>query len=301
VDWMAAALLASAAPVLSEKVEVSPAVTALVQKHRSTPGPRLESELEALEKSGDASAAVLLGELLLMPNRAGGPDYRRSCDHSERGGQHPEGLHNLGTCYFKGSGRPVDLARARDLYRRAADQGYAKSACAYGNMLVGGLGGPADVARGIDLCRRAADAGVADAQTDYGGYLLTNQHVAKDAVQARRYLEPAAAKGHANAAFLLGQIYWNGDGVEKDLPQAAIWWITAYEGGRADAAFLIGNAAMKIVVEGALTKREAPTVAIDQARKWLAIAAREDPAEEKRQRAKEQMGLLEELLARTAK
>ena len=239
----------------------------------------------------------MLGELWMMPDRPGGPDPSRSCDHMEKGNQHPEGLHNLATCYLTGNGRPVDLAKARDLYRQAADQGYAKSACAYGNMLIRGAGGRQEIAHGLELCRQAADAGTADAQTDYGGYLLTNQYTTKNAVEARRYLSMAAEKQQHNAEFLLGQIYCNGDGVEKDITQAAMWWIKAYDGGRRDAAFLIGNAAMRVVADGAIAKREAPTVAVEQARKWLAIAAKEDFDPGRRAKASELLSLLEQLLS----
>jgi uncharacterized protein len=301
VSIIVALLLSADAPALSMKVEISPAVMAVGQKYGRTPSPQFERDLEVLEKSGDRTAAVLLGELLMMPDHPGGPDYARSCDHSEAGGQHPEGLQNLATCYFKGSGRPQDLAKARELYRQAADQGYAKSACAYGNMLIKGEGGQTDVARGLDLCRRAADAGVPDAQTDYGGYLLTNQYIQKNAVEARRYLALAAAKEQPNAAFLLGQIYWNGDGIEKNVAQAAISWITAYDGGRADAAFLIGNAAFSLIVDAAKTKQPVANVVIVQARKWLDIAAEHDPQSAQREHAKEQLKLLDELLAYSSK
>lgn len=299
--FVAASLLATDVPALSTKVEVSPAVMALGQKYGKTPSAQFEKYLEALEKSGDKTAAVLLGELLMMSNHPGGPDFARSCDHSEAGGQHPEGLQNLATCYFNGSGRPKDFAKARDLYRQAADEGYAKAACAYGNMLIKGEGGPPDVVRGLDLCRRAADAGVADAQTDYGGYLLTNQYLPKDAIQARRYLSLAAAQGQPNAAFLLGQIYWNADGVEKNVPQAAMSWITAYDGGRKDAAFLIGYAAFSLIVDAAKSKRPVETVVIGQAKKWLVIAVEEDPDAKKRADAKEMLGLLDQLLAGSSK
>lgn len=292
-----ALLVAADAPPLSNKVEISPAVMALGQKYGKAPSLAFEKELEDLEKSGDRTAAVILGELLMRPDHPGGPDYARSCDYMEAGGQHPEGLHNLATCYFKGNGRPRDLVKARELYREAADQAYAKSACAYGNMLIKGDGGAADVPRGLDLCRQAAEAGDPDAQTDYGGYLLTGEYMAKDAVSARRYLTLAAGQGHPNAAFLLGQIYWNGDGVEKNVPQAAILWITAHDGGRADAAFLIGNAAFSLIVEAAKTKQPIATTIIDQAKRWLEIAAEHDPDLKKREHAKERLSLMERLLA----
>lgn len=284
-------LLAASAAPLSEEVQISPAVTAVAVKYGKKFGPDAERELESLRAKGDGTAAALLGELLMLSDRPGGPDFAQSCRYSEAAGRHASALHNLATCYFKGDGRPQSLTKARSLYGQAAALGFAKSACALGNMLVGGQGGPADPARGIELCRQAADTGLADAQTDYGGYLLTNQHIAKDALAARRYLSLAAAQGQQNAAFLLGKIYWNGDGVEKNVPQAAIWWITAFEKGRADAAFLIGIAALSLIIDAAKTKQPVATVVIEQAKRWLDIAARQDPDLIKREKAKELRGL----------
>lgn len=282
---------------LSSDVEVSPGVQALVTRYGKATGPQMQQELQTLSNNGDKTAAALLGELLMLQNPPGVRDLTRSCDYSEAAGRHRSALHNLATCYFTGDGRPQDFTKARELYSQASDLGFAKAACAVGNMLIAGKGGPADPARGLDLCKQAADTGVPDAQTDYGGYLLTGKHMPKDAVGARRYLSLAAARGQRNAAFLLGQIYWNGDGVEKNVPQAAIWWITAYEKGRTDAAFLIGNAAVSLIVEAAKTKQPVATVVIDQAKRWLDIAAGEDPDPRKREKAKELRELLEQLLA----
>lgn len=290
-------ILATVFEPLSSNVEITPAVLAIANKHGKTFGPEAESELEALWVKGDRTAAALLGELLMMPNRTGGTDYPRSCDYSEKAGRHSSALHNSATCYFLGNGRPRNLTKARELYGQAMDMGYAKAACAFGNMLIGGQGGPADPARGVDLCRQAADTGLPDAQTDYAGYLLKGEHIAKDAAKARQYLLLAAEKGQPNAAYLLAQVYWFGDGIGKDVPQAAIWWIRSYEGGRKDAAFRIGMSALSLVIEGAKAERKAPTAAIDQAKKWLAIASREDPDPAQRKKAEEMLALLENLLA----
>lgn len=295
---IAALLLAGSIEVSPQpRIPISADVQAIVDEHGKDFGPEAETKLRQLSAIGDQSASALLGELLMMPGRIGGPDYQYSCEYSERAGRFSSALHNLATCYFLGNGRPKDLAKARDLYRQAAELGFPKAKCAYGNMLVHGQGGPADPERGVELCHQAADTGLPDAQTDYAGYLLTGKHVPKDAAKARTYLLPAAEKGQANAAYLLAQTYWNGDGVEKDVPQAAIWWITAYEGGRKDAAFRIGMAALNLVVEGAKADRKAPTAAIGQARKWLAIASREDPDAAQRKKAEEMLALLESLLA----
>lgn len=283
----------------SATVEVSPEVKALVAKHGTTFGPELEKGLETLRAQGDRTAAALLGEILMMPGRTGGPDYSRSCAYSEAAGRHASALHNLATCYFNGQGRPRDMAKARELYGRAAGMGFPKASCALGNMLISGTGGPPDVQRGLDLCREAADAGEPDAQTDFGGYLLTNKYISKNAVEARRYLSQAAEKGQPNAAFLLGQIYWNGDGVEKDLAAAAKWWKIAYEGGRADAARLLGAAALRQISSELKANRSVPAVVIGEAKQWFSIAAERDPNPDERRKASEAFKLIAELERRS--
>lgn len=294
---IAGLLLLAVASDSDHNLKISPDVQDIVKKHGNGFGPQAEAELRALSRLGDASASALLGELLMMPDRTGGPDLAGSCDYSERAGNFSSALHNLATCYFLGSGRPKDSTRARNLYRQAAELGYPKSKCALGNMLVNGNGGPPDPTRGVELCRQAADTGLPDAQTDYAGHLLLGKHVTKDAAKARTYLQPAAENGHPNAAFLLAQTYWYGDGVEKNVPQAAIWWLTAYEKGRKDAAFWVGAAGFSLVFEGAKNKTPVANVAIDQARKWLAIASQEDPDPAKRKEAGEMLALLEKLVA----
>lgn len=290
------ASLVAAVPSASA-VRVSDGVRGVVAKHkgRLTAG-TAGQELEVLAGQGDSTAAALLGELFLFADPAD-RDPLKGCAYSEKAGEHASALHNLATCYYDGSGRLKDRAKARALYARAAEMGFDKAHCAYGNMLISGDGGAPDIQRGLALCKEAADFGNADAQTDYAGYLLSGKHVPKAAAEARKYLEQAAGTGQRNAAFLLGQVYWNGDGIEKNVPQAAIWWITAYEKGRTDAALLIGNAAMSLVVEAAKTKQPVAIVVIDQAKKWLGIAAEQDPDPKKREKAKETLGLLQQLLA----
>jgi uncharacterized protein len=288
-------LAVAATAHLSSDVEISPAVSAVIAKYERDFGLEAEQELEALRAGGDKTAAAALGELLMLPTRAGGPDFTRSCDYSEAAGRHASALHNLATCHFTGDGRPRNLTRARELYGQAVDLGFAKAACALGNMLIGGDGGPPEPDRGLDLCRRAADVGEPDAQTDYGGYLLTGQYLAKDAVAARRYLSLAAEEGHRNAAFLLGQIHWNGDGTNKDVAEAAKWWLVAYKGGRNDAARLLGRAALAPIIADLQAKRPIPIAGIEEAKHWFRIAAEKDPDPEQRRKAAEMMSNLEVL------
>jgi hypothetical protein len=81
------------------------------------------------------------------------------------------------------------------------------------------------------------------------------------------------------------------------VPEAARWWITAYDNGRPDAALWVGNAAFSLVVEAAKSKKPVANFVIEQARKWLRIAAEHDPEAKNRENAKEELRLLENLLA----
>lgn len=276
---------AAAAPVpLSDDAVISPAVQRVAGPHGIKLPPEALVELGRLEAAGDPTASALLGEFHMMANP---PDWSRACDHHEKAGRHASALHNLATCFFLGNGRPRDLTRARMLYGQASDLGFAKAACAFGNMLIAGQGGSKDAARGLDLCRRAADTGEPDAQTDYGGYLLTGQYMKKDAVTARRYLAAAAAKRHANASYLLGQIYWNGDGVGKDRAEAARWWKVAHEAGRPDAAFMIGMEAIIRIADARKANRPIPAEALTDAETWLKVAETREPNPDKRKEATE--------------
>ena len=283
---------AAATPVpLSDDVEISPAVRRVAGPHGTKLPPDAVTELERLEAAGDRTASALLGEYQMVANPR---DWTRACDHHEKAGRHASALHNLATCHFLGNGRPRDLARARLLYEQASDLGFAKAACAFGNMLIAGQGGSKDAARGLDLCRRAADTGEPDAQTDYGGYLLTGQDMPKDAVLARRYLAAAAAERHANASYLLGQIYWNGDGVGKDRAEAVRWWKVSHEAGRPDAAFMIGIEAILRIADARKANRPIPADALSDAETWLKIAETGEPNPDKR---KEASGLLQAVAA----
>ena len=278
---LASLFLAAAVPLTeSGGNAASPAVVAIVGKHGIDLPPEGMKAVEALDLAGDRTATALLGEILMRRR-----DYARGCDYAEKAGHQSGAIHNLATCHFLGQGRPKDLERARALYAEAAEMGFAKAACAYGNMLMAGQGGPPDVARGLDLCRRAADAGEPDAQTDYGGYLLIGRYAARDAVLARRYLERAAAKRHANASFLLGQIYWNGDGVERDRAEAVRWLRVAHEGGRPDAGFLIATEIIGRLVDAGRAKKPVPVSLVEEAEMWLRIAAERDPDSGKRSEA----------------
>lgn len=87
---------------------------------------------------------------------------------------------NLAQAYKLGRGVPVDLARAEDLYARAAKQGHPQAADNYG----------------LALFQSGKKA------------------------QAVEWLDKSAVRGEPRAQFVLGTMYFNGDGVGKDWVRA---------------------------------------------------------------------------------
>lgn len=242
ITGLLAPLLATAAPLAAAperfyEPEFSNQARAVITAGDATPAEDKRTALEVLAREGDVTALELLGEIHMFGLGTIGKDVARACDYFEQvGDRRADSLHNLASCYWTGDGRAQDYARARDLYRKAAEGGWRMSFCAYGKMLVLGQGGAADPAEGIRLCRMTALLGDKDALTDYGTFLLTGKGVERDPVTARFMLERAAEQGQANAAFLLGQIHSKGDGTPKDLKRAGEWFGQAYDAGRGDAA-----------------------------------------------------------------
>ena len=56
--------------------------------------------------------------------------------------RHPDGLFTLADCYWRGVGVSTDLARARGLFKAAADTGQPMAIRAWTNLLSSGIGGP---------------------------------------------------------------------------------------------------------------------------------------------------------------
>ena len=232
-------------------------------------------KLDALAVSGRSDAQEALGELLGPSGPKTLRDEVAACEWFQKASSlRADSLNNLALCAEKGVRGAPDPARAAELYRRAAERGYAKSLCALGNLYVAGKGVPKDEANGAALCRRAAERGEQDAQTDLGNMYLRGVGVPHDMVEARKWYELAAAQGQHNAEFTLGQIYWNGDGVARDQAKAAGLWKKAYDGGRVDAAPLL---AAWLFANWMAAHARGDTADLDQAVRYQEIAVTISP------------------------
>jgi TPR repeat protein len=230
--------------------------------------------LMALANAGRADAQEAVGEIL-MAGVAGAPDRFTACGYfAEAAKSRRDALHSLAVCTEMGVGGTPNLTRAAALYKEAADQGYAKSMCALGNLYVTGRGVPKDPVHGASLCLMGAQAGNADAQTDVGNLYLQGVGVPRDLAKARSWYEKAAESGQPNAEFTLGIIYWNGAGVTADHDKAAAFWRSAYGHGRVDAALPLAAGAMARWNAG---HAQGDTSALDEAIGWYREAIKTAP------------------------
>ncbi len=118
-----------------------------------------------------------------------------------------------------------------------------------------------------------ANAGDVNAQ-----YALGVMHLRKEAsdsspVAAFSWFEKAAGQGHATAMFNLGVAYWEGAGVSQDKATAVDLWQEAALKGDSGAQYNLGLA---------YYIGEEKAVDLDQASKWIALAADQNHPEAKR-------------------
>ena len=105
-----------------------------------------------------------------------------------------------------------DATGAVAIWRPLADQGDADAAFNLGQAYRLGKGVPLDLAKAQDMFERAARKGHVDAQTTLGLLLFQNGN----RVAALRWLKGAADVGEPRAMLVYGTALYNGDGVPQD-------------------------------------------------------------------------------------
>jgi TPR repeat protein len=108
-------------------------------------------------------------------------------------------------------------------FQKLADQGKPAAQYWLAHMTELGLGVPQDIAKAVDLYRKAAAKNIIPAELRLGEIYLHGDLVPPDFAQAKTYLSQAANQGNARAATLLGQMYRLGLGMPADAKEACIW------------------------------------------------------------------------------
>jgi serine/threonine protein kinase/TPR repeat protein len=171
---------------------------------------------------------------------------------------------NLGDMYFFGrGGLTQSYLDALSWYLKASQQEWPDAQYRLGYMYEKGLGTDKDMAKAVQLYRGAADHGYAEAQNLLGIlYATGTAGVAQDDKQALAWYQKAADQGFAKAEKNLGDMYFFGRGVERDYKQAMTWYGKAADQDFADAQFRLG-----FMYEKGLGVTQSNQDAIDQYKK----------------------------------
>jgi TPR repeat protein len=135
----------------------------------------------------------------------------------------------VGEWYAGGYGVPKDDTKARDWYRRAAQQGHAKAQATLGSDLYYATLNhqlPSETyAEAFRWLTQAAEQGQAMAQADLANMYAFGRGVPEDWSKKIYWDTQAAEQGHEGAAKSLSDDYWYGrPGVPKD-PANAYYWM----------------------------------------------------------------------------
>lgn len=186
---------------------------------------------------------------------------------------HLPAMAGLGYLYSAGIGVSKDPEKAKEWFRKAADQGHAISCLNLGKTLVAenrgaDVGEGGDVAKlneGVSWIRKSADLELNDGRTTYGLILLRGEHgVKEDPKAAALYLIPAAEGGDVEAMNALGTMYQIGKGVPFDAGAAERFWRKAATSGHVKAQANLGEFLLEN--SGNNTDRRVEALA------WLTIA-----------------------------
>jgi enhanced entry protein EnhC len=133
----------------------------------------------------------------------------------------PISKYNLGLIYEKGKGEVVDVAKAKDLYLQAAEDGHSQAMVQLAGFYFNGLAGPRNQSQAIYWYKKAAALGDRDALYQLGLMAETGVGTKLDFADAINYYKQSAEKGDAKAMLALARMYQYGLGVEKNYQHAA--------------------------------------------------------------------------------
>ena len=154
--------------------------------------------------------------------------------------QTPDALVNLGRKYRKGDGVARDLAKANELFQKAAEMGSGEANYELGFANDYGLGLPKNVGKANELYRRAGELGCGAGFDELGVNYTAGNGVTKDLNQAVELFRKASELGCASGFFNLGSCYDSGIGVNQDYKRANQCYQKAGDLGYADAYTCLG-------------------------------------------------------------
>jgi len=138
----------------------------------------------------------------------------------------PEAIKTLGDYYFFGHmGLVKSAKKAAKLWKRGVELENVDSMVNLAHLYQQGDGVKLDLRKALQLMRIAAERGDANAQQRTGILLHPLGHSGLGTPhEAFRYYKMSADQGHKLATYFVGVAYRRGEGVDQDEEEACRWW-----------------------------------------------------------------------------
>jgi TPR repeat protein len=166
-------------------------------------------------------------KLLLSGSKEG---QTQGCDLFRRAAErgYAPSQYRLGYCFQSGEGAKQDFAVANHWYEMAGNQGYDDAEYKLGYSFRTGRGTPIDLPKALSWYKKAVQSGDSDAMQNLGWMYAKGQGTAADQAEAYRWFVKAAQHGDMGAQLEAARCLNDGEGTTKD-PTLSYSWVLVLE------------------------------------------------------------------------
>lgn len=201
-----------------------------------------EEEAFALAKNESPEAQAMLGYLYRY-GKGVEEDLQKARDYFKKAADEGNafGQYNLGYFYEKGEAVKKDEIEALFWYRSSAQQGDINGIRRMGYMYYYGIGVEKDYKTALSWFEKSAAMGGTWDSYMIGYIYEHGLGLSVDYKEAMEWYEKAAALNHRSSQYELGEMYRNGQGIEVNLEKAVDWHTLSAEQYNINSQVILGN------------------------------------------------------------